>query len=71
MVMILIDHDYEDDDDQPYSFMQMFKDDGSSADKIKNDGIYSRYFTRFLPGLRHTTIDSFIGRNIVMILNQT
>ena len=48
MVMILIDHDYEDDDHQPYYFMQMFKDDGSSADKIKNDGIYSRYFTRFL-----------------------
>ena len=29
-----------------------FQDDGSSADKIKNDGIYSRYFTKFVAKLK-------------------
>ena len=29
-------------------FLGKFQDDGSSADKIKNDGIYSRYFTKLV-----------------------
>ena len=29
-----------------------FQDDGSSADKIKNDGIYSRYFTKLVAKLK-------------------
>ena len=33
-------------------FLGKFQDDGSSADKIKNDGIYSRYFTKFVAKLK-------------------